>query len=67
MRFIGSDKIISYGVDQIIYISCNPKSLAQNLYQLQLGGYRVLSVKPFDNFPWTKHVETVVLLSRKAD
>ena len=59
------DKIISYGVDQIVYISCNPKSLAQNLYQLQLGGYRVESVKPFDNFPWTKHVETVVLLRRE--
>ncbi|MBQ9060306.1 MAG: 23S rRNA (uracil(1939)-C(5))-methyltransferase RlmD, partial [Firmicutes bacterium] len=59
------DKIISYGVDQIVYISCNPKSLAQNLYQLQLGGYRVESVKPFDNFPWTRHVETVCLLGRR--
>lgn len=58
------EKIISYGVDQIVYISCNPKSLAQNLYQLQLGGYRVESVKPFDNFPWTKHVECVVLMSK---
>lgn len=58
------DRIISYGVRQIVYISCNPKSLAQNLYQLQLNGYRVESVKPFDNFPGTKHVETVVLLSR---
>ncbi len=61
------DRIISYGVPQIVYVSCNPKSLAQNLYQLQLNGYRVESLKPFDNFPWTKHVETVVLLSRKAD
>ena len=60
------DKIISYGVNQIVYISCNPKSLAQNLYQLQLSGYKVESVKPFDNFPWTKHVETVVLLSQRA-
>lgn len=58
------ERIIDYGVDQIVYISCNPKSLAQNLYQLQLGGYRIESVKPFDNFPWTRHVETVVLLSR---
>ncbi len=58
------DRIISYGVEQIVYISCNPRSLAQNLYQLQLGGYRVESVKPFDNFPWTKHVECVVLMSK---
>ena len=60
------DKIISYGVDQIVYISCNPKSLVENLYYLQYYGYRVKSVKPFDNFPGTKHVETVVLLSRES-
>ena len=58
------DKIISYGVDQIVYISCNPKSLVENLYYLQYYGYRVKSVKPFDNFPGTKHVETVVLMSK---
>ena len=59
------DKIISYGVDQILYISCNPKSLANNLYYMQYYGYEVKTVKPFDNFPGTKHVETVCLLSRK--
>ena len=58
------DKIISYGVDQIVYISCNPKSLAENLYYFQYYGYNVVSVKPFDNFPGTKHVECVVLMSR---
>lgn len=58
------DKIISYGVEQIVYISCNPKSLANNLYYMQYYGYRVESVKPFDNFPGTKHVETVVLMSK---
>ncbi|MDO4487306.1 MAG: 23S rRNA (uracil(1939)-C(5))-methyltransferase RlmD [Bacillota bacterium] len=58
------DKIISYGVDQIVYISCNPKSLAENLYYLQYYGYRVKSVKPFDNFPGTKHVECVCLMSK---
>ena len=62
------DKIISYGVDQIVYISCNPKSLAENLAAFQSRGYRIESVKPFDNFPGTKHVETVCLLSnRKPD
>ncbi len=58
------DQIISYGVDQIVYISCNPKSLAHNLYYMQYYGYRVVSVKPFDNFPGTKHTEVVVLLSQ---
>ena len=59
------DKIISYGVDQIVYVSCNPKSLAENLYYFQYYGYKVESVKPFDNFPGTKHTECAVLLSRK--
>ncbi len=58
------DKIIGYGVDQIVYISCNPKSLAENLYYMQYYGYEVRSVKPFDNFPGTKHVEAVALLSK---
>lgn len=59
------DKIIGYGVDQIVYISCNPKTLTENLYYMQYYGYDVISVKPFDNFPGTKHVETVCLLTRK--
>lgn len=59
------DKIISYGVEQIAYVSCNPKTLADNLYYLQYYGYRVKCLKPFDNFPNTKHVETVCLLSKK--
>ena len=58
------DKIISYGVDQIVYISCNPKTLAINLEQFQFYGYEAKYLKPFDNFPGTKHVETVVLMSR---
>ena len=57
------DKIISYGVNQIVYISCNPKTLVENLYYMQYYGYEIVSVKPFDNFPGTKHVETVCLLS----
>lgn len=61
------DKIISYDVNQIVYISCNPKSLAENLYYLQYYGYEVKSVKPFDNFPGTKHTECVSLLQKKKD
>lgn len=58
------DKIISYGVEQIVYISCNPKSLAENLYYLQYYGYEVEVLKAFDNFAGTRHVECVVLMSR---
>lgn len=58
------EKIIGYGVKQIVYISCNPKSLTDNLYYMQYYGYEIKSVKPFDNFPGTKHVECVAVLER---
>lgn len=58
------EKIISYGVEQIVYISCNPKTLAMNLEQFQYAGYKVKYVKPFDNFPMTKHIESICLLSK---
>lgn len=58
------DKIISYGVKQIVYVSCNPKTLVENLYYLQYYGYKVKSLKPFDNFPNTKHCEVVSLLQK---
>ncbi|MDO4552699.1 MAG: methyltransferase domain-containing protein [Bacillota bacterium] len=57
-------KILNYGVKEIIYISCNPKTLAENLVSATENGYRVKSVKAYDNFPFTKHVETVCLLSK---
>ncbi len=59
------DKIISYGVEEIIYISCNPKTMAENLRYMDYYGYKCKYLKPFDNFPMTRHVETVVLMSRK--
>ena len=58
------EKIIGYGVKQIVYISCNPKSLADNLYYMQYYGYEIKSVKPFDNFPGTKHTECVAVLEK---
>lgn len=59
------DKIIGYGVDQIVYISCNPKTLTENLYYMQYYGYDIVSVKPFDNFAGTKHTEAVALLQKR--
>lgn len=59
------EKIAGYGVPQIVYISCNPKTLAINLQQFEYLGYRVEYAKAFDNFPWTKHTECIILLSKK--
>lgn len=58
------DKILGYGVKQIVYISCNPKSLTDNLMYIQGNGYEVKKIKAFDNFPMTKHTEMVCLLSK---
>ncbi len=57
-------KILDYGVKQIVYISCNPKSLTDNLRYIQGNGYEVKKIKAFDNFPMTKHIEAVCLLSK---
>ena len=59
------EKIINYGVDHMIYISCKPTSLARDLEVLLARGYVVDKVQCVDMFPNTVHVETVVLLSHK--
>ena len=59
-------KIINYGVKELVYISCKPTSLARDLVTLQENGYFVTKACAVDQFPGTVHVETVCLLSRKA-
>ncbi|MCD8218723.1 MAG: class I SAM-dependent RNA methyltransferase [Clostridiales bacterium] len=58
------DKIVRYGVEKMIYISCKPTSLQRDLVTLQEGGYRVERVCCIDLFPGTVHCETVVQLSK---
>ena len=54
--------------ERIVYISCNPETQERDVKELVKGGYKVKRVQPVDMFPYTSHVETVVLLSReKAD
>ena len=61
-------KIIAYDVEHIVYISCKPTSLVRDLEVFLENGYRVDKAVAVDQFPWTAHVETVVLLShKKAD
>lgn len=58
-------KIIDYGVDHIVYISCKPTSLARDLEAFLDNGYAVERAVAVDQFPWTANIETCVLLSRK--
>ena len=60
-------KILAYGVENIIYISCKPTSLARDLPEFIKAGYVVKKVCPVDQFPFTGHVETVVLMSRDKE
>ncbi|MDY2910764.1 MAG: methyltransferase domain-containing protein, partial [Agathobacter sp.] len=61
------EKIIDYGVDRMVYISCKPTSLARDLVTFQEHGYELERVSNVDMFPGTVHVETVVKLSLKKD
>ena len=57
-------KILKYNVKNIVYVSCNPKSLVQDLRLLEMNGYVAEKVCCVDMFPQTPHVESVVLMSR---
>ncbi len=57
-------KILDYGVENIVYISCKVTSLARDLEMLQGRGYKVVKAVAVDQFCQTVHVETVCLLSR---
>lgn len=61
------EKIIRYGVEHILYISCKPTSLARDLEVFLARGYKVEKAVAVDQFPWTANVETVALLSLKND
>ena len=56
--------ISGFGAKEIVYISCNPKTLVLDLKGFEAYGYKVEKVKLMDMFPNTPHVETVCLLSR---
>ncbi|MCM1325021.1 MAG: 23S rRNA (uracil(1939)-C(5))-methyltransferase RlmD [Bacteroidales bacterium] len=57
-------RIIDYGVERIVYISCKATSLARDLEVFLERGYVVEKAVAVDQFPWTANVETVVLLSK---
>jgi 23S rRNA (uracil1939-C5)-methyltransferase len=60
-------RVIECEAKRIVYVSCNPTTLAPNAAQLVEAGYRLRRVKPVDMFPQTPHIECVALLERERD
>jgi 23S rRNA (uracil1939-C5)-methyltransferase len=58
------DTIIQMKPKRVVYVSCNPSTLARDLNYLEKGGFKTNEIQPVDMFPHTMHVETVVLMSR---
>ena len=62
------DAVAAMKPKRVVYVSCNPETLARDLTHLTRRGWKALKIQPVDMFPHTEHVETVVLLShKKAD
>ncbi|MDR3231554.1 MAG: 23S rRNA (uracil(1939)-C(5))-methyltransferase RlmD, partial [Synergistaceae bacterium] len=63
------EKMLEFGPEHILYVSCNPATLARDAKILSEGNcgvkYKLKSVRAFDMFPQTVHVETVLLLERE--
>ena len=60
-------KLIRYGVEKIIYVSCKPSSLARDLETFQGAGYAAEKICPVDQFPWTANTEVICLLKRRDE
>ncbi|MCX7921219.1 MAG: 23S rRNA (uracil(1939)-C(5))-methyltransferase RlmD [Clostridia bacterium] len=59
------ETLVDMQPQRIVYVSCNPSTLARDLKYLEEKGYKAVEVQPVDMFPQTAHVETVVLIERK--
>ncbi|MBE6902830.1 MAG: 23S rRNA (uracil(1939)-C(5))-methyltransferase RlmD [Ruminococcaceae bacterium] len=56
--------VVKLSPKRVVYVSCNPETLARDLGFLTRKGYKAVKIQPVDMFPFTEHVETVVLLSK---
>ena len=64
-KFLSS--VVKFNPKKVVYVSCNPVTLERDLKYLVKHGYQVKKIQPVEMFPFTEHVETVVLLTRKEE
>jgi 23S rRNA (uracil1939-C5)-methyltransferase len=57
-------RVLECEADRIVYVSCNPTTMAPNARQIVDAGYRLARVRPVDMFPQTPHIECVAVLER---
>jgi 23S rRNA (uracil1939-C5)-methyltransferase len=57
-------RVLEAQAKRIVYVSCNPTTLAPNARQMADAGYELKTVRPVDMFPQTPHIECVALLER---
>ncbi len=60
------DAVIAMKAPRLVYVSCEPGTLARDLRYLAIRGYQVREVQLVDMFPWTPHVETVILMTNSG-
>ena len=58
------DGLVKLDTEKIIYVSCDPATLARDLKKLDVLGYKVVKIRPFDMFPQTFHIESITMLSK---
>ena len=61
------DTIVSMKPDRVVYVSCNPSTLARDLAYLDERGYKCVEIQPVDMFPHTMHVECCAKIVKKSD
>jgi 23S rRNA (uracil1939-C5)-methyltransferase len=61
------ESVALLGAQKIVYVSCNPKTQAENVRQLEGLGYQLKALQPVDQFPHTVHIENIALLEKVSD
>ena len=58
--------LVGFGPSKIVYLSCNPVTLGEDVKRLTKAGYVLSYVRPYDFFPQTRHIESLAVLKREG-